>query len=75
MRRIPGLCPCCPTDQVMKGGKTTVHICNTTESRIPPVLPHASLQLATSLLRNTLCLQSCSGLRPRFRGLSRVVPT
>jgi len=30
MRRIPGLCPRCPTDQVMKGGKTTVHICNTT---------------------------------------------
>jgi hypothetical protein len=31
MRRIPVLCPRCHPDQVMKGGNTKVHICNTTE--------------------------------------------
>ena len=30
---IPVLCPRCHTDQVMKGGKTKVHICNTTGER------------------------------------------
>ena len=30
MGRFPVLCPRCHPDQVMKGGKTKVHICNTT---------------------------------------------
>ena len=33
MRHMPLLCPRCHTDQVMKGGKTKVHIGNTTSSR------------------------------------------
>jgi hypothetical protein len=32
MIRMPVLCPRCHTDQVMKGGKTKVHICNTTNN-------------------------------------------
>jgi len=30
---MPRLCPGCHTDQVMQGGKTKVHIWNTTTSR------------------------------------------
>jgi hypothetical protein len=33
MRRMPVLCLRCHPDQVMKGGNTKVHICNTTKGR------------------------------------------
>jgi hypothetical protein len=40
MRRMPVLCPHCHPDQVMKGGNTKVHICNTTlDSNLFVTLP------------------------------------
>jgi hypothetical protein len=64
MRRMPGLCLRCHPDQVMKGGNTKVHICDTTGAGRPYGHVCHGLSRPSSLRLKALTPQTGRGLSP-----------